>query len=96
MARSRTATVAFTDDHDSRQKKSLARFTAETNPAMAERMAQAIASNVDLLSGLTEMVKRICKHDKPRAILSEVFARPGISKRFPHAYKAFVNAELFS
>ncbi len=96
MTRSRTAHSIRTDERDSRAKKAMVRFTAETNPVVAEQMANAISADVTLLQGLTNVVAKLCKHDKPRAILREVFERPGLASKFPHAYQAFAGAELFN
>lgn len=96
MARTRTATSIRTDERDSRQKQAFVRFTAESNPDIAEKMANAIAADVSLLQGLTKVVQGICMHAKARAILAEVFARPGIAKKFSHAYSAYASAELFN
>ena len=94
MAQSRTSSSAFTDERDSRQKQSYIRFTAETNPVLAEQMAVAICKDESLLFGLTHVVKSICKHSKPREILAEVFKKPGVASKYSNAYKAFSSAQL--
>jgi hypothetical protein len=91
----RTATVTRTDERDSRQKQAFARFTAANNPEVAEKMANAIANDTSLLVGLAHMVMLLCKHDKSRRIMGNVFAQPGVARKFPHAYKAYAEAELF-
>jgi hypothetical protein len=94
--RSRTASTIRTDERDSRQKSAFVLFTAETNPEVAEKMANAIAKDVALLSGLTKVVTKLCKHEKARAILGKVFEDPVVAKKFSHAYRAYASAQLFT
>jgi hypothetical protein len=94
MAQSRTSTSSRSDERDTRQKQSYIRFTAETNPVLAEQMAVAICKDESLLFGLTHVVKSICKHPKPRQILAEVFKKPGVASKYSNAYRAFASAQL--
>ena len=95
MAQSRPSNSIRSELRDTAQKKAFIRFTAESDPLMATRMAKAISDDVSLLAGLAHVVKLLCKHKAPRDILGEVFSRPGISKRFSNAYKAYATELLF-
>jgi len=92
--KSRTALVTRSDDRDTQQKRAFVRFTAAQNPAVAEKMAQAIAADETLLAGLGVVVKLLSNHDQARSILEDVFKRPGVAKKYATAHKAFARAQL--
>ena len=92
--KSRTATISKTDERDTAHKQRYAQFLAYNDPAMAQKMAEAIAKDVTLLAGLGRMVSILCKNADAKAILAKVFERPGIATKYREAHKAFNTAEL--
>jgi hypothetical protein len=90
----RTASVIRSDERDTEKKHAFIHYHAANTPALATKMAQAIADNVELLEKLAFVVKLLSNHDTARSILEEVFKRPGVAKRYARAHKAFARAQL--
>lgn len=82
------------DERDTEKKCSAVRGMAHNNPALALRMAQAIASDISLLKGLTQVVVGLVKHEQARAVLLEVFNRPGLKEKYSHAFSVVQKAHI--
>lgn len=92
--KSRTALVTRSDERDTDHKRAFVRYTAAQNPEIAEKMARAIAADETLLDGLAPVVKLLMHHEKARAVLEQVFRRPGVAKKYAKAHQAFNRAQL--
>jgi hypothetical protein len=90
--KSRTAFVTRSDQQDTDHKRAFVRYTAAQNPEVAKKMAEAIAADDSLLAGLAPVVKLLMNHATARAILEQVFQRPGVAKKYAKAHQAFSRA----
>lgn len=82
------------DEKDSDRKLNAVRGMAHNNPEMALKMAEAIAKDDSLLSGLTAVVAALAKHEKCLAILVDVFNRPGVQAAHKTAFQVIQRANL--